>query len=165
MGISGSGKTTLARGLAAHLQWPFVEGDDLHPSANIDRMRRGLPLRDEDRVPWLNAVAGQIAEWRRAASPGVLSCSALKRGYRNVLRQAAPKNLRFVHLDISPDEARRRVRGRAGHYMPEALVESQIAALEKPAEEQDVLILDATLPTHETIVRIVSRYIGSASSP
>lgn len=155
MGISGSGKSTLARALAARLQWPFLEGDDLHPPANVERMSLGLPLRDADRIPWLTAVAARISAWHSAGIAGVVSCSALQRSYRDVLRRAAP-NLRFVHLDIGPDEARRRVSDRTGHFMPTTLVESQLAALETPAQEPDVLVLDATLPTREMMALIIS---------
>ncbi len=125
MGVAGSGKTTVGRGLADALGVPFVDGDDLHPPANIAKMARGAPLDDDDRRPWLEAVGAWLAE--RPA--GVVACSALKRSYRDLLRTAAPGAV-FLHLSADRDAIVERVADRPGHFMPASLVDSQFADLE-----------------------------------
>lgn len=124
MGASGAGKTTVARALATRLNRPFADADDLHPAANIAAMRSGRPLTDTDRWPWLRDVAA----WLREHPDGVVSCSALKRAHRDILREAG--DVMFAHLDVPAAELRRRVAARAGHFMPAALVDSQLDALE-----------------------------------
>jgi carbohydrate kinase (thermoresistant glucokinase family) len=111
MGVSGCGKTTVARALAERLRWPFVEGDDLHPPANIAKMKAGQPLTDEDRAPWLAAIAARIDDWRRAGRAGVVTCSALKRAYRDRLRTGSLLPLR--EKEAPAREAGGRMRGRA----------------------------------------------------
>jgi gluconokinase len=130
-GVSGSGKTTLGAALAQRLRVPFADADDLHPQHNITKMSAGIPLDDHDRAPWLRAIAAWLT--LRATSGGVLSCSALKRRYRDVL--AAPST-RFLQLVGDIDVVRRRVAARPGHFMPPSLVASQFATLEplEPAE-------------------------------
>jgi gluconokinase len=143
MGVSGCGKSSLGAALAAAEGWPFLEGDDLHPPANIARMRAGQPLGDTDRTPWLAAVAERLAGHLREGRSAVASCSALKRNYRDTLRQAGP--LRFVYLPVPRDELARRMRGRE-HFMPLALLDSQLATLEEPGVDEDALALPPGAP-------------------
>jgi gluconokinase len=129
MGVSGSGKTTLAHEIADRLHWRFQEGDDLHPAANVAKMSRGEPLTDADRQPWLQALAAWIEECLGAGDSGVLTCSALRRSYRDFLRVGRPQ-VRFCHVTMDPDVLRARLERRTGHYMPPSLLPSQLAALE-----------------------------------
>lgn len=145
MGVAGSGKTTIGKLLAARLGVPYAEADSFHPLANVEKMRRGIPLTDQDRQPWLAAIADRIRQDRRL----VVSCSALKRQYRDVLRQADPQTW-FLHLVISPQAAAARVAGRPAHFMPESLVRSQFADLE-PLRDEAGLSVDATRPPEEII--------------
>ncbi len=138
MGVSGSGKTTLARRLAAHLGLAFQEGDDLHPAANVAKMRQGIALDDSDRAPWLDRIADWIAVNREGG--GVITCSALKRRYRDRLR-SADAALRFVFPDVDAATLRRRVAGREHDYMPASLLDSQFDTLEWPEGEGDVIVV------------------------
>ncbi len=138
-GVAGSGKTTLARALAAVLDWPFVEGDDLHPAANVAKMARGEPLDDADRAPWLAIIAAQLAEWVARGAGGVVTCSALKRAYRDRLRTASP-DVRFVFLDAQPGLIAARLARRTGHFMPASLIASQFATLELPIDEGAIAV-------------------------
>jgi gluconokinase len=140
MGVAGSGKSTLAAQLAHLLGVASIEGDDHHPPANRDKMRRGIALGDADRLPWLATLAALLAQRDGGA---VLTCSALKRMYRERLRQAVP-DLRIVFLDIAPDTAHARVAERPVHLFPPSLVRSQFEALESPLGEPDVLRVDAS---------------------
>ncbi len=141
MGVSGCGKSTLADALALRLGVPFVEGDQFHPLANQAKMKAGTPLTDEDRWGWLAALTEQLSRHPQGA---VLSCSSLKQSYRDRLRQAAVP-VRFVWLELTPDEATRRVAQRgATHFFPKTLVDNQFATLEPPVGEPGVLRLDAT---------------------
>ncbi|MDP6706287.1 MAG: gluconokinase [Alphaproteobacteria bacterium] len=160
MGVAGTGKTTIGRLLAERLGADFVEGDDYHPPANVEKMRSGRPLDDADRRPWLEALATAIAGWRRDGCCVVLACSALKRAYRQTLREAVPE-LRFVHLVGSEALIAERLAARAGHYMPATLLASQLAALEPPnPAEQAVNVTIEAEP--EAIVReIVERLVQS----
>jgi gluconokinase len=151
MGVSGCGKTTLGRMLSAKLGWEFLEGDALHPAANIEKMSAGVPLDDADRAPWLAAVrAGIEAAAARGASV-VAACSALKASYRRVLAPD-PGNTRFVHPHGDFELMRTRLAGRSGHYMKEGLLRSQFEALEAPAE---ALALDAAQPADVLMARIL----------
>lgn len=141
MGVSGTGKSTVGRALATALGVEYAEGDDLHPAANIAKMSAGIPLTDEDRAPWLDEVAAWLAE--RSAQGGVISCSALKRAYRDRLRAAAPDAF-FLHLAAPRDELARRMTGRTGHFMPSSLLDSQLAALEPLAGDEHGSTVDAT---------------------
>ena len=143
MGVAGCGKSSAGQALAHGLGLPLIEGDEYHPSGNLAKMRRGLPLTDADRAQWLATLAQALTTHSAGA---VLACSALKRAYRDRLRMGAP-GLRFVFLDIDQQTAHRRVTARAGqHLFPPSLVESQFATLESPVGEPGVLRVDATLP-------------------
>ena len=143
MGVSGSGKTLIGRGLAQAVGARFIDGDHYHPPQNVGRMRSGLPLRDEDRWGWLDAIAAEIAEGERRGELLVVGCSALKRAYRDRLRRASPHIL-FLHLDIGRQTAAARVAARRDHFMPASLIDSQFADLEPPAPEEGALSLDAS---------------------
>lgn len=142
MGVSGSGKTTIGTALARALDVPFVEGDQLHPRANVERMARGIPLTDEDRQPWLIAIAQRLQEADRTGSGLVIACSALKRSYRDLLRSRGSAKIRFVYLRGGQSLVADRLKGRHGHFMPASLLESQFAALEEPDPKEHVLVCD-----------------------
>ena len=129
MGVSGTGKTTVAEHLVKRLGWPFAEGDTFHPPANVAKMHAGTPLDDDDRWPWLQALADWIGAREAAGENAVVTCSALKRSYREVLRAGHP-SVWFAHVATSPDVLRERLTRRAGHYMPPSLLDSQLATLE-----------------------------------
>jgi gluconokinase len=133
MGVSGSGKTTVGQLLADALGAEFAEGDAYHPPENIEKMRRGIPLEDADRWPWLHTLAAQIDRWLAAGTMVVLACSALKQRYRDVLGEGRP-GVRFVHLQGDKALIRLRLYRRRGHYMPATLLDSQFAALEPPGD-------------------------------
>lgn len=140
MGVAGCGKSLAGAELASRLGLPLVEGDDFHPESNILKMREGMPLTDADRADWLRQLATQLRLQRDGA---VLTCSALKRSYRDILR-AAVADLRFVHLALSEHQAMERVAARTDHFYPPSLVASQFSALEDPSGEPGVLVVDAT---------------------
>lgn len=135
MGVSGVGKTTLARGIAARTRWAFAEGDDLHPPANRDAMRSGRPLEDADRWPWLALIRDWMAERVAADESAVVTCSALRRAYRDLLRQAGPP-VRFLHLVADEGLVADRLGRREGHFMPAALSASQFDTLEELAADE-----------------------------
>ena len=146
MGVAGSGKTTIASGLAEHLGVPFVEGDSLHPLANVRKMASGIPLTDEDRWPWLKAI-GERMEVERSTGHGVVvSCSALRHVYRDCLRKQVAGKVHFILLDGSRELISGRMRKRKGHSMPPALLDSQFATLEKPTADEHAVILDISHP-------------------
>ena len=140
MGVAGCGKSAVGEQLAERLQLPLVEGDDFHPAANIAKMRQGLPLEDSDRAAWLAQLADELRDRPQGA---VLTCSALKRAYRDMLRGAVA-DLRFLHLALSPHQALERVASRTDHFYPPSLVASQFETLEDPAGEPGVLVVAAT---------------------
>lgn len=148
MGVSGCGKTTFGEALAGRLNLPFIEGDRLHPAANVAKMSAGTPLTDDDRWPWLDQVGVALA----ARGSAVASCSALRRAYRDRLRGAAGPALRFICLVLPRAELELRMRERRGHFMPPALLDSQLATFEPPTTgEDDVLVVDGTLPVAQGI--------------
>jgi gluconokinase len=142
MGVSGSGKSTVGPLLAARLGCSFIEGDELHDPAAIAMMRSGRPLTDTERWPWLDRIGAAMARDIAARGIAVAACSALKRSYRDRLAAALKTRPHFVLLDSDPDELLRRLTNRPGHYMPPALLESQLATLERPADDETALTLD-----------------------
>lgn len=143
MGVAGCGKSSLARSISLARGLPFIEGDDFHSAANRAKMAQGIALTDDDRAQWLSLLVDEIRNHPKGV---VLTCSALKKAYRDQLRRGA-SNLKFVFLDLDREEALRRVQGRgAGHFFPAALVDSQFATLESPMGETRVLKVDATRP-------------------
>lgn len=156
MGVSGSGKTTVGVALARRLGVPGADADDFHSPANIAKMSAGVPLDDADRLPWLREIGGWLARHRDGG--GVMSCSALRRAYRDVLRDAAP-SVRFVHLDARPDVVRDRLAGRAGHFMPASLVDSQFEALEPLQPDEPGTVLDPDAPIDALVDRLVTRVV------
>ncbi|MEV7181682.1 gluconokinase [Kitasatospora sp. NPDC093679] len=135
MGVSSSGKSTLGSALAARLGVPFLEGDALHSPENVHKMAAGRPLTDEDREPWLAALADRIRQWADADRGGVVTCSALKRAYRDRLRRTGAR-IWFLELDLAPEVAARRIAARTGHFMPPGLLDSQYATLEPLAADE-----------------------------
>jgi gluconokinase len=147
MGVSGSGKSTVGAALAGRLRVPFEDADDLHPQANIDKMSRGEALDDSDRYPWLEA----IGEWLEAhPDGGVMTCSALKRKYRDQLRSHAD-DLEFVHLDGTPEVIARRQASRPGHFMPPSLLTSQFSTLEQLQPDEHGVTIDVDQPVDAVV--------------
>jgi gluconokinase len=153
MGVSGSGKTTVGSRLADALGVEYAEGDDFHPRANVAKMAAGAPLDDADRAPWLDALAAWMAE--RSGRGGVVTCSALKRIYRDRLRASAPEAF-FLHLSVPRPELERRVAGRRGHFMPPSLLDSQLATLEPLGPDEDGSTIDAARPPEEVVRQAVA---------
>jgi carbohydrate kinase (thermoresistant glucokinase family) len=159
MGVSGTGKSSVAAGLAQLFGLPWVDADDLHVPEAVARMRAGLPLSDEDRWPWLDRVGASLADCTAAPRGVVVACSALRRAYRDRLRAASPE-LQFVFLDGSPALVRQRMEQRTGHYMPPALLDSQLKTLERPdASEPDVLHADIAVPVQQIVADIGARLV------
>jgi gluconokinase len=156
MGVSGVGKTTLAEALAQRLGWVFKEGDELHPAANIAKMKAGHPLTDADRAPWLDAIGvwidGQLGQGRS----GVVTCSALKRAYRDRLDTGRPR-VRFVFMQLDRAAVAERISGRKGHFMPPSLLDSQFADLEPPGPDEPVIVADAAQPIPAQVDAVVAR--------
>lgn len=148
MGVSGSGKSTVGEALAAALGVPFVDGDSLHPKANVAKMAAGIPLDDADRAPWLDAVGATLAN-----GPVVVACSALKRAYRDRLRTAAPQ-LELVYLEADPAVLEERVSHRPGHYMPASLLDSQLATLQPPTADEHAVTVDSAQPLAELVASL-----------
>jgi len=160
MGVAGCGKSAIGQRIAHLLGLPLIEGDEFHPPRNIEKMRQGLALDDQDRAGWLEQLG---LELMRHPGGAVLTCSALKRAYRDSLRAAAP-GLRFVHLHLSQEQALQRVAGRGNHFYPPSLVASQFEALEDPAAEPGVLVVDAALP-EEQVARHAAQWLDAQRRP
>jgi gluconokinase len=135
MGVSGAGKSTVAGELVARLGWDFAEGDEFHPPENVEKMRAGIPLDDDDRWPWLRTLAAWIGEHEKAGKSAVVTCSALKRSYRDLLRDGHP-SVWFAHVTADAEQIRDRVQRRTGHYMPPSLLDSQLATLEPLQDDE-----------------------------
>jgi len=146
MGVSGCGKTTVGRALAQALGWPFLDADDFHPRANVEKMRAGTPLTDDDRWPWLDRLTEEMTAIAARGGSAVLGCSALKQAYRDRLARAG--DVRIVHLKGDRATIDARLAGRAGHFMPPALLTSQFAALEEPA---NAVVVDIRLSAQEQV--------------
>jgi len=154
MGVSGSGKTAVGSLLAQELGWEFLDADDYHSLQNVAKMQSGIPLTDDDRGEWLTALAGVISDRLDQDTPGVLACSALRQRYRDVLR-VDPDRVRFVYLKGSADLIAKRMRDRAGHFMPPGLLESQLTTLEEP---EDALTLDIHHSPQELVDQILQHF-------
>ncbi|MEN5277093.1 gluconokinase [Brucella sp. TWI432] len=148
MGVSGSGKSTVGERLAEALHLPFLEGDSLHPQSNVDKMVAGIPLQDDDRWPWLDLIAERLAT---GESGIIISCSSLKRSYRERLRKAAHGPLLFIFLDGSFEVLHEHMGHRTGHFMPLAMLESQLATLESPVGEPMVFRADVVDPIEKIV--------------
>jgi len=155
MGVSGSGKTTVAALLAGRLNWEFEDGDWLHPEANVAKMHRGIALTDEDRWPWLRAIAAWIDEKRSEGRHGVVACSALKRSYRDVL-VGERRDVRLVYLKGDEALVARRIAARHGHFMPAALLHSQFETLEEPGEDENPIVVSIEARPVEMVTRILA---------
>jgi carbohydrate kinase (thermoresistant glucokinase family) len=155
MGVSGSGKTTIGCAVAPRLGWSFEEGDRLHPPENIAKMRAGQPLDDQDRAPWLAAVAARIDEWRSRGENGVITCSALKRSYRQII-VGDRREVRLVYLSGSKELIGGRIAQRHDHFMPASLLDSQFDALEPPGPEEDPITVSVDAPLDKIVDRLVA---------
>lgn len=164
MGVSGCGKSTVGQLLANALGAPYIEGDDLHSQENVERMRAGIALNDAQRRDWLQALADHLAAAHTHSQPLVVSCSALKRVYRDLLRSGAPE-LRLVHLCGTREVLAARSAQRKGHYMPVSLLDSQIATLEPPGADENVLTFDVTQAPQEIVQQTVAALTGSEALP
>jgi carbohydrate kinase (thermoresistant glucokinase family) len=163
MGVAGSGKTTIGRAVAQRLGWHFQEGDKLHPPENVAKMRAGHPLNDEDRAPWLAAVAARIDEWGRQGEAGVITCSALKRKYRDVII-GRRTGVQLIYLAGSRKLLTERLTARRGHFMPVSLLDSQLAALEPPTRDEHVLTVSVDAPVDALVAQIVAALRPARSS-
>jgi gluconokinase len=155
MGVSGSGKSTIGALLASRLRWEFEDADWLHSAANVEKMHNGIPLTDEDRLPWLDAVAAWIDHRRHAGAHGVIACSALKRGYRDILI-GERLDVRLVYLKGDETLIARRIATRHEHFMPRSLLHSQYAALEEPGTDENPIVVSIEPRPHEIVVQILS---------
>lgn len=158
MGVSGSGKTTVGAALAQRLGVPYADADDFHPPENVAKMAAGIPLDDADREPWLRTIGAWLAD--HAASGGVTSCSALRRRYRDLLRESAPHQL-FVHCAGSQELIASRVAGRPAHFMPVSLLDSQFATLEPLSDDENGVVLDIS----RSVDDLVTDYLAATAAP
>ena len=154
MGVSGCGKTTAGEALARHLGVPYIEGDALHPAANVAKMAGGTPLNDDDRWPWLEKIGSEL---KAQTGGAVATCSSLKKSYRQRLRDTAGDGLRFVFLKCSREVLERRMRERKGHFMPPSLLVSQLATLEDPSGEPGVVTVNGDAGHEVIMAEIISR--------
>jgi gluconokinase len=161
MGVSSTGKSTVAAMLAGRLGWHFQEGDDLHPEANVAKMAAGHALTDDDRMPWLQIVGEWIDARLAAGEPGIITCSALRRRYRDVLRRP---EVTFVHLTGPREVILQRMMRRQGHFMPPALLDSQFRTLEDPDPDENVLTIDVELTPEQQVAEVVQR-LGLTAGP
>ncbi|MDG6093620.1 gluconokinase [Acetobacter sp. AN02] len=156
MGVSGSGKSTLAEALQKALGWSFQEGDGLHPAANVEKMSAGIPLTDEDRWPWLDKCRDWLAAMHAQGHGAILSCSALKRVYRERLKSPGFTPL-FLYLNVPEERLRDRLIHRSGHYMGVGLLRSQLDTLEIPAQDEHALVIDGEMPTEQIVQAVLAK--------
>lgn len=156
MGVSGSGKTTVGSVLARELQWPFQEGDDLHPQANIDKMKAGHPLTDADRGPWLHLIADWVDHRLDASQSGIITCSALKRSYRNVIDRRR-RGVVFIFLAGSQKTISPRLASRHSHFMLPQLLQSQFEDLEPPAPDEPAIRFDVDARPQQIVDQVIER--------
>ena len=156
MGVAGSGKSSFMAALAERLDWPALEGDSLHPAANVAKMAAGVPLSDDDRLPWLAEVAAWIGEREAERRSSVATCSALRRRYRDVLRRGHPW-VWFVHLDAPAEVLRSRIAGRERHFLPATMLESQLATLERLQPDEPGTTIQALAPPTELVEQVIDR--------
>lgn len=156
MGVSGCGKSSIGAEFAARINARFLDGDDLHSAANIEKMAAGIPLNDQDRAPWLSSVGSAFQD---EELPLVIGCSALKRTYRDIIRQHAGGPVAFVHLDGTRELIAGRMAARKGHFMPDKLLDSQFAALEPPGSDEDAVRIDIDQEPEEIVSRIVEQFL------
>jgi len=154
MGVSGSGKSTISESLARQLGWQYEDGDRFHPPSNVAKMSAGQPLTDEDRWPWLQAIAGRIDEWRARGEGGVVTCSALKRAYRRIIIGDRPEGV-LVYLKGSRELIHRRMAARHEHFMPVALLDNQFKTLEEPGVDESPIVVDVAKTPAEIVATIV----------
>jgi gluconokinase len=157
MGVSGAGKSTVGKLVGARLDCPFRDADSFHPKANIEKMSRGEPLSDEDRWPWLNAIAAWIAGHRAAGTTCVVTCSALKRAYRDIVTNRQSADVRLVYLKGDFDLIEARLKARTGHFMPPGLLRSQFAALEEPAVDENAIVVSIDATPEEIATRVLEK--------
>jgi gluconokinase len=155
MGVSGSGKSTVASMLANRLHWTYEDGDWFHPESNVEKMHHGEPLTDQDRLPWLRAIAAWIDNTRQAGNHGIVACSALKRAYRNIL-VGERRDVRLVFLKGDRELIGRRIAARDDHFMPATLLDSQFAALEEPAADERPIVVSIAPHPREIVDNIVN---------
>lgn len=163
MGVSGAGKSTVASRLAERLNRPLVEGDSLHPPANIEKMSRGTPLADEDRLPWLKAIAARIDAARKARQPIIVTCSALKRSYRTTLADGH-SDVGFVYLQGAKDLIAQRLAARTNHFMPPGLLDSQFAALQEPRDDEPSIVVAIDATPDDIVNSIVDKFTTETRS-
>lgn len=156
MGVSGSGKTTIAQRLSRKLGWQYQEGDALHPPSNVEKMSSGTPLTDADRLPWLHKIAARIEEWRAAGVSGVVTCSALKRSYRDIIASNRP-DVVVVYPKGSQALIAGRMAERKGHFMPASLLDSQFRILEEPSPDENAITVDIDRAPDAIVDEIVRR--------
>jgi gluconokinase len=156
MGVSGSGKTTIADGVAQRMGWRLVEGDKFHPPANVEKMSHGIPLTDDDRWPWLRAIATEIDAMRARGESAVVACSALKRAYRDILI-GDRKDVLLVYLRGDHALIAARMAARKGHFMPPALLDSQFATLEEPGPDENPIVVSVAPPPDAIIDEVLRK--------
>ncbi len=160
MGVSGCGKSTLGAELAQRLAFRYVEGDELHPPENVERMAAGIALTDDDRKGWLETIAHVLREAREHAQPVVVTCSALKRRYRDVLRDQGDAHVRLVYLQGDAALLAQRIAARTDHYMPPSLLGSQLDALEPPDADEQPIVVDVDAPTIEQARAVLRQMVA-----
>lgn len=164
MGVAGCGKSTIGSLLAQRLGWEFADADSFHPDSNVEKMKRGVPLTDDDRAPWLHAIAAWMDELRRSGRRGIVACSALKQAYRKILVHGRD-DTRIVYLKGDKDLIARRMAARSGHFMPLGLLDSQFRTLEEPGSAENPLVVAIAAPPQEMVETILRALAATAAPP